>query len=1293
VNRVAHKGGAPRTLCIRGAFTLLILLAGTLPSADAQQLQFRHLHSGDGLAGEWVRAIEQDDRGFMWFGTSTGLSRYDGYTMETFRHDAQLPTSLPHNNVNVIRMDHAGALWVGTSGGLARYDRMRNSFTTVMASGGARGTERSVQELREDSRGTLWVGTIQGLFRLDRTTDAVTLYPLPKSVLGGQQLNIVLIHEDRRGHLLIGTYNDGLFDLEPVSGALRHFAPHRPDALEFPGAHIAGMAEDHAGRLWVATYDAGLVLFDPETNARTVYRNDPRDSTSLSTDHLRTIVADAKGILWIGTENGGLEHFDPAIRKFTHSRADPNNPSALSSDSFWSLYYDATGALWAGTFSGGINVLQPTSAAIQRYSVIGNDATSLGHNDVLGMAQDSAGMFWIATDGGGLSRLDPATGRFKRYTSKTSNLNKDAVQNVAADPDGTIWVATWEGGVSRFDPHTEKFTAYTKKNSNIPDDHAFSVHVDRKRRVWVGTWERGLAQFHPQTGSFTEYHFDKPGLESQIWIIHELRDGRLLLGTLANGMILFDPRTAKMTTYSAVPGNPRTLGALDVRAIAEESPGIVWIGTSAGLDRLDLGTSDITHYTTRDGLPSNMISGVVFDRAGKLWVSTDNAVAQFDPARKRSWLFSVEDGLQAREFTARSYLRGRNGELLFGGNNGFNLIRPELIRRNTREPRIVFTKFEVFNKPVTIGGVESPLSSQISEARQITLTHAQSVFTIGFAALDYAAPGKNQYAYKLEGFDHDWTYVGTTRSATYTNLPAGAYVFRVRASNNDGLWNETGASIAIRITPPLWATWWFRSLLVLSVVGVVAAIIRSAQARHRRLRAMNEQLGLAAEHDRESQQYLERNVLDILGAMQRFSTGDFDVTLAVQSEDAIGKLRQGFNAVVADRQRAEEELRQSQKMEAVGRLAGGVAHDFNNLLTVIKGNTTLALGDMEGEGLLDARPEVREELQEVEKAAERASALTRQLLAFSRKQILQPRILSLNEIVHELGHMLHRTVGEDIALEIVLTEGLGRVKADPGQIEQVLINLVVNARDAMPRGGKLRIGTRNVDTNEVRGYSEAEERAYVALVVTDTGTGMTAEVKDRVFEPFFTTKEQGHGTGLGLATVYGIVKQSGGFVLVQSEPGEGSTFSIYLPRTSAVDEEQSVEKLGHAPTGIATVLLAEDEPSLRLLTSRVLRRAGYTVLSAQDGEAAIELASGYVGTIDLLLTDVVMPGLSGRALAERLMPLRPGMRLLYASGYTEDAIVRHGVSSEETAFLSKPYTPDDLLRKVREVLDVTVGVG
>jgi len=381
-------------------------------------------------------------------------------------------------------------------------------------------------------------------------------------------------------------------------------------------------------------------------------------------------------------------------------------------------------------------------------------------------------------------------------------------------------------------------------------------------------------------------------------------------------------------------------------------------------------------------------------------------------------------------------------------------------------------------------------------------------------------------------------------------------------------------------------------------------------------------------------------------------------------------------------EKLEGQLRQSQKMEAIGQLAGGVAHDFNNLLGVIIGYSELLLRD-----LAPGSPAARR-MAEIRNAADRAATLTRQLLAFSRRQVLQPRVLDLNAVVSEAQAMLARIIGENVEIVTVLAPRLGRVRADPGQIQQVILNFAVNARDAMPAGGQLTLETRNVDLD----LGAADRHAglvpghYVALLVSDTGHGMPPEVLDHMFEPFFTTKEQGHGTGLGLATVYGVVTQSGGHVEVESAVGRGTTFKVYLPLADAEQDEVAA-----APTGLSraweTVLLIEDAEPLRDMVQEILEADGYRVIAAEHAERGIEVASSHAGPIALVITDVVMPGMSGPAAAERLRALRPEIRVLFMSGYTDAAIGRQGVLDRETHFIQKPFSADALLRKVREVLD------
>ncbi len=414
----------------------------------------------------------------------------------------------------------------------------------------------------------------------------------------------------------------------------------------------------------------------------------------------------------------------------------------------------------------------------------------------------------------------------------------------------------------------------------------------------------------------------------------------------------------------------------------------------------------------------------------------------------------------------------------------------------------------------------------------------------------------------------------------------------------------------------------------------------------------------------------------------------------VEVSASISTLRDAAGAVVGtlgvlkdigERRRLEEQLRQSQKMDAIGRLAGGIAHDFNNLLTVIAGRAQLIISRL--------RPEepIHRDATLVRTTADRAAALTHQLLAFSRKQVLQPQVLDLNAVVTAMEPMLGRLIGEDIDLAVAPGDALGRVKADPGQIEQVIVNLVVNARDAMPQGGHLTIETTNVELDEAYAsrHVAVPPGPYVLLAVSDTGEGMDEQTRSRVFEPFFTTKEPGKGTGLGLATVYGIVKQSGGDIGLYSEVDRGTTFKIYLPRVAelAAGPDPGAAPATTAPRGDETVLLVEDEPEVRDLAREILEGSGYAVLQACDAQEAVLMAERHAGSIHLLLTDVIMPRQSGRALVERLRPLRPEMQVLYMSGYTNEAIVRHGVLDPDTLFIQKPFTPAALGHKVRAALD------
>jgi two-component system cell cycle sensor histidine kinase/response regulator CckA len=441
------------------------------------------------------------------------------------------------------------------------------------------------------------------------------------------------------------------------------------------------------------------------------------------------------------------------------------------------------------------------------------------------------------------------------------------------------------------------------------------------------------------------------------------------------------------------------------------------------------------------------------------------------------------------------------------------------------------------------------------------------------------------------------------------------------------------------------------------------------------LRAIGEATPMAVSRKHKKK---DGTVIDVEVTIHKFMLGARPCGLAVAVD-------------VTERNRMERQLRQTQKMDAIGSLAGGVAHDFNNLLSVIISYAELLYAEIKPDDPM------RRDVEEIAGAGKRAAGLTRQLLAFGRQQILQPKAIDLNAVLGGIAKMLKRMVGEDLELNVVSAPELWTVKADPGQIEQVIMNLVVNARDAMPTGGTLTIETANVEIDSSDAASHAGVAGpgrYVMLAVTDTGSGMVANTRDRLFEPFFTTKEKGKGTGLGLSTVFGIVQQSGGNISVRSQPGEGASFKVYLPQSGpacVVPLDAASETA--SGRGSETILLVEDEEAVRALVRRILEGCGYLVLEAQSAGDALVLCEKHKGNIDVLLTDVVMPRMSGRELAERLGPLRPDMRVLYMSGYTDDAVIRYGIRNSDVAFLQKPITPHALTSKLREVIESKTGMG
>ncbi|WP_397547004.1 methyl-accepting chemotaxis protein [Rhodothermus marinus] len=782
------------------------------------------------------------------------------------------------------------------------------------------------------------MASTNGLYRFDPKREAFVHYAAdPDSPTGLSHSDVRALLIDSRGNFWVATAG-GLDRFDPATGVFEHFRHDPRDPRSLPHNVLFDLVEDAHGHLWVSTDGGGLGRLDLDHIAQGFrrYRHDPHNPRSLAIDRVRVLYVDREGRLWVGTENGGLDLFDYRTETFRHHRHSRTDPSSLNNESLWAIYQDRTGNLWFGTFAGGLNVLKRNSQAIEHYRSVPGDPYSLNANAVSRFYEDAQGNLWVATDGGGFHRFDRRTGRLYGYSMANTNARTDAVFAMASDADGYLWVGGWAGGIGRFSPRQGRFLEFfNDQNGMLLTPHVFDALVDAQNRLWVANFLGGLVRIDLNTRQRKVYTPENSALGSnQILRMGHDPEGRLVLATQDAGVIVFDPRTETFTDYRHDPSSSNSLSNNSVLSILVADAHTLWVGTQYGLNRIDRQTGTVTRFFREDGLPSNTIVGLARDRQGFLWVATNRGLCRYDVQERTCTLYTKADGLQGNEFNRFADYTARDGALFFGGFNGFNVIYPDRFEPNTTPPPVVLTDFRLFNQPVRVGAKDSPLKAHISVTRTLTLAHWQNVLTFEFAALDFTAPSKNRYAYKLEGFDLDWNEVGTQRTATYSNLDPGEYVLLVRGTNNDGVWSTRPATLHIVITPPFWATWWFRLLAGLTLVGAVVGVVHRERRRRKRQEAINAELEAinrrleaemrhaaeaerekrraleeAAEHDRrareqlqQQQEYLEQSVLRILEAMERFSRGDLTVALTATQDDAIGRLFDGFNRAVANMQ-------------------------------------------------------------------------------------------------------------------------------------------------------------------------------------------------------------------------------------------------------------------------------------------------------------------------------------------------------------------------------------------------------
>ena len=780
----------------------------------------------------------------MWFGTEDGLNKYDGYQFAVYKHDPDNSSTLSDDEVSAIYEDRSGNLWIGTHNGLNRFDRTTGTFTCYQHDPDDPQSLSwpVVLSICEDRAGTLWVGTEGGgLGQLDQATNTFTHYQhAPDDPRTLSDDSVYAIYKDRSGELWVGT-DGGLDRFDRTTGTFTHYR-HDPNDLQSLGDNsVRVIFEDRQGVLWIGTDGGGLDRMDRPSQTFIHYEHSPGDLHGLSDNRVQAILEDGAGRLWVGSPSG-LDLLDRSHNRFVHYQHDPNDPHSLSDNMVYAIYEDRSGVLWIGTGLGGLSKYSRATDQFTLYQHRPNTTNSLSDNAVYSIYGGQSGNLWIGTKYGGLNRLDRNSDTFTVYQHDPDNpasLSSNQVRTILEDHTSALWIGTRYGGLNQFEPQTETFTHY-RHDPNDPgslsEDWVSVIYKDRSDNLWIGTWDSGLDRLDRATGTFVHYQHDPNDPSSlssnSVRSIYEDPAGMLWVGTSGGGISLLDRDNNRFTHYAHDPDDPQSLSSNDsVLSIYEDATGTVWIASyGGGLNRFDRATQTFTHYTEKDGLPNDMVYCILPDSEEFLWISTNSGLSKFDPRTEVFRNYDVRDGLQSNEFNYGACFQSDSGEMFFGGIQGFSAFFPEQVEDNPHLPPIVITAFSKFNQTVR---------TDLTANEHLQLSYKDNFISFEFAALDYTAPDKNQYAYMLERQDEDWVYAGTRRHADYTNLRGGDYVFRVKGSNNDGVWNEEGVAVYITVTPPVWETWWFRGIVVLLLVGSVISgyrlRVRSIEARSREL--------------------------------------------------------------------------------------------------------------------------------------------------------------------------------------------------------------------------------------------------------------------------------------------------------------------------------------------------------------------------------------------------------------------------------------------------------------------------
>ncbi len=1260
-----------------------LLLSCVFATAFSQptDFQFERLTIKDGLSNNRVISICQDSLGFMWFGTEDGLNRYDGRTIKVYRRIEGDSTSLQFNYVRAIHTDQNGNLWV-VAGALHRYDRENDRFIRYSPDPDSpKSPQGHVMCVFIDQYGILWIGSEAGLDRFDPGTEVFSRIDI------GGPMTILSMADDHDGNRWLGTNLPMVIRLNK-------------NTLQFerlPDPRLLEVHQLYADKsiVWIAD-GTGLYQVNPQGKPKV-------DSTRRGS--VMAVCEDGEGRFWLGTFSEGLELFDRTTRSsitFSHSSSDSRS---LCSPFIEGLHVDRQGNLWVAT-SHGISFLSNWRKKFRHFVHNTDNPNSVVDGEVHAIMEDSRGDRWIGTWGGGLSRWDHRTGILQNY--KQEGGLQPWLSDLYEDRNGTVWIGSnGFGGLLRWDQQSKTFSQVSLDVPGKRRNAAVAILEDSHGAFWVGTGD-GVWVYDRRTGGKRWYTIDTAG-SRQVWEIYEDHGRRIWLSTSSASGGLYE--------YDRV--HDRFVRQHDVAAwsIHEDRTNRMWLGTSQGLMRFDQNSDSLVSVLTdSNGLSGENVFGILEDNQSNLWLSTNKGLTKFNPDSRALRNYGINDGYPFSGITHQGYgyhgyHKGRNGEMMFGVGNGFVVFHPDDIRDNPNVPAIVITDFKLFNESVGIAP-DSPLKTNITEAKSISLSHNQNIISFSFSVLDYTITANNKYAYQLEGFDEDWVHVGTRNFAQYTNLSPGKYTFKVKGSNSDGVWNERGTFINIIITPPWWKTIWAYLGYGFVIVGLFYSIRRSEKHRD----------GL--KHQAELEHARAESLQEVDSLKSRFFANishEFRTPLTLIL-GPISKWRELLARMGTIQRHPERTL--SERSEPKG--------ESKDVLSREHASTPSQLGSVETAlSMTRIVGELPTDLGMMERNAQRLLRLINQLLDLSKLEggamKLQASRGNIVAFVKGLASSFESSANvRRVTIDIRAERDDVEMYFDRDKMEKILTNLLSNAFKFTPEGGRVEVnvlcrgGSRSAPT----------EHKSVEITIADTGIGIPADELPRVFDRFYQvdssqTREH-EGSGIGLALTKELVELHHGSISVTSEVGKGTEFTVQLPLgrdhlkdEEIIDEEDSqlrVESLRatdlsaislaerseaiphmdqiasareNVPRNDTTplVLVVEDNADVRAYMREYLV-TGYDVQEAHDGAEGIEKAKEIIP--DLIISDVMMPKKDGYELCKALKldekTSHIPIILLTAKAGIENKI--EGLETGADDYLTKPFDAKELLVRVKNLIDL-----